>query len=75
MMYPFLREAGLYDEYCDEFNLWEVDQRAANVYYDLQRNQFARVVVPQKLFSATIESFAPIPPGTGLWRSKYGYTS
>jgi hypothetical protein len=74
MIYPFLREAGLYDEYCDEFNLWEVDQRAANVYYDLQRNQFARVVVPQKLFSATIESFAPIPAGTGLWRSKYGYT-
>jgi hypothetical protein len=71
MLYPFLREAGLYDEYCEEFDFWEFDQRAANIYYDLQRNEFARVVVPQKLFSATIESFAPIPEGAGAWRSKY----
>jgi hypothetical protein len=71
MLYPFLREAGLYDEYCEERDLWEFDQRASNNYYDLQRNQFARVVVPQKLFSATIESFAPIPEGSGVWRSKY----
>jgi hypothetical protein len=71
MLYPFLRQAGLYDEYCEELDFWEFDQRTANIYYDLQRNEFARVVVPQKLFSATIESFAPIPQGAGVWRSKY----
>jgi hypothetical protein len=74
MIFPFLRQAGLYDEYCEQFDLWEFDQRAANIYYELQRNQFARVVVPQKLFSATIESFAPVPDGAGLWRSKYFHT-
>jgi hypothetical protein len=73
MIYPFMRQAGLYDYYCEEMGLWELDQRASNAYYDLKRNQFARVVVPQKLFSGAIESFAPIPETAGLWRSKYGF--
>jgi hypothetical protein len=74
MLFPFLRAAGLYDEYCERLDFWEFDQRVANIYYELQRNQFARVVVPQKLFSATIESFAPVPDGAGIWRSKYFQT-
>lgn len=71
MFMPFMRKAGLYDEYCEKYNFWEFDQRAANVYYDLYRNQFARVVLPTRLFSGELGAWAPIPEGTGLWRSKY----
>lgn len=72
MFLPFMRKAGLYEEYCNNYNFWEFDQRAANVYYDLYRNDFARVVLPTRLFSGELGAWAPIPSGTGLWRSKYG---
>ena len=70
MFLPFMRKAGMYDEFCARFNFWEFDQRAANIYYDLYRNDFARVVIGTKLFSGELGAWAPIPQGTGLWRSK-----
>ena len=50
MIYPFLRELGIYDEIRDEYRLWDFDERVSRVYYELDRNQFARVTVPTKLF-------------------------
>jgi hypothetical protein len=73
MMFPFARELGLYDTYKDEFKLWDFDERASRVYYELNRNQFARVTVPTKLFDPKDTAFALIPEGSGLWRSKYSY--
>jgi hypothetical protein len=75
MFMPFMRKVGLYDEYCERYNFWEFDQRVANVYYDLYRNQFARVVLPTRLFSGELGAWAPIPPRTGLWRHKYAYVT
>ena len=62
---PFMRKAGLYDHYCEHGNLWEFDERAANVYYELGRNDFARIVVPTRLFTSSETSFAPIPSDAG----------
>lgn len=73
MFLPFMREAGLYDHYCDDRDLWEFDERASRVYYDLFRNNFARITLPTKLFTSSEESFAPIPAGSSLRRSKYSY--
>ena len=50
MMFPFARELGLYERFRDELELWDFDERASAVYYELNRNQFARVTVPTKLF-------------------------
>jgi len=73
MIYPFMRKAGLYEEYAENWNLWEFDERASRLYYTLDRHDFARIVVPTKLFTSSEESFAPIPAGARLWRSKYSY--
>ena len=40
---------------------------------ELGRNDFARIVVPTRLFTSSETSFAPIPPNARLWRSKYAY--
>jgi hypothetical protein len=73
MIMPFMRKAGLYDHYCQTENLWEFDQRAQDVYYELGRNDFARIVVPTRLFTSSETSFAPVPADARLWRSKYAY--
>jgi len=73
MIYPFLRELGIYDEIRDEYRLWDFDERVSRVYYELDRNQFARVTVPTKLFDPKDSAFALVPEGAGLWRSKYAY--
>ena len=73
MILPFMRKAGLYEHYCEHLDLWEIDERAARVYYELDRNNFARIVVPTRLFTSSETSFAPIAAGTPLWHSKYAY--
>lgn len=73
MFYPIMREVGVYDEYVEEHKLWEFDERANAVYYELDRNQFARVTVPTKLFDPKDTAFTLIPEGAKLWRSKYAY--
>lgn len=73
MMVPFMRQLGVYDEFKDEFKLWDFDERANAVYYLLDRNQFARVTVPTKLFDPKDTAFALVPENTPLWRSKYSY--
>ena len=67
-MYVVQPPAGRHHE-----NLWEIDQRAEDVYYELGRNDFARIVVPTRLFTSSETSFAPVSPNARPWRSKYAY--
>jgi hypothetical protein len=73
MIYPFLRELGVFEEFSDEYKIWEYDQRASDLYYEMDRNQFARVTVPTKLFNPDETGFALIPDTAKMWRSKYAY--
>ncbi|WP_040831209.1 hypothetical protein [Nocardia jiangxiensis] len=68
MILPYLRKAGTYERACDEFKLWEVDQRVSNYYYDIGKRGFAQEVVPQKIFSG--EGYLPFGAGADLRNSK-----
>lgn len=74
IMLPFMRKAGVYEEYCEKYGLWELDERVARVYYELDRNDFARITLPTRLFTSSETSLAPISADAKLWRSKYSYT-
>ncbi|PBC35218.1 hypothetical protein CJ179_49125 [Rhodococcus sp. ACS1] len=69
MILPYLRKAGTYEKACDEYQLWEVDQRVSNYYYDISKRGFAQEVVPQKIFSG--QGYLPFGEGADLRRSKY----
>lgn len=69
MILPHLRRAGAYEKACKDLQLWEVDQRVANYYYDITKRGFASDVVPNKIFSGS--GYLPFPEGTDLRRSKY----
>jgi hypothetical protein len=51
MILPHLRLAGTYDKACQDYDLWEIDQRVANYYYDITKRGFAQATVPSKIFS------------------------
>ncbi|HEY0179306.1 MAG TPA: hypothetical protein VGC30_06715 [Dokdonella sp.] len=69
MILPHLRVAGTYEKACVDYDFWEIDQRVANYYYEINKRGFAQAVVPQKIFSG--EGYLPFPDGTDLRRSKY----
>jgi len=69
MILPHLRLAGTYDKACTDYQLWEVDQRVANYYYDITKRGFAQETVPQKIFSGA--GYLPFSDGADLRRSKY----
>ncbi len=69
MILPHLRLAGTYDKACMDYQLWEVDQRVANYYYDITKRGFAQETVPQKIFSGA--GYLPFSDGADLRRSKY----
>lgn len=69
MILPHLRLAGTYEKACVDYDFWEIDQRVANYYYEINKRGFAQAVVPQKIFSG--EGYLPFPAGTDLRRSKY----
>lgn len=69
MILPHLRLAGTYEKACVDYDFWEIDQRVANYYYEINKRGFAQAVVPQKIFSG--EGYLPFPEGTDLRRSKY----
>jgi hypothetical protein len=66
---PHLRHAGTYEKACRDYDLWEVDQRIANYYYDITKRGFAQETMPNKIFSGA--GYLPIPDGTSVHRSKY----
>ncbi|MBA1148053.1 hypothetical protein H0Z60_13445 [Ectothiorhodospiraceae bacterium WFHF3C12] len=72
MILPHLRLAGTYDKAVKDYNLWEIDRRVANYYYEIDKREFASAVVPLKIFSG--EGYLPFPEGTDLTRSKYFVT-
>jgi hypothetical protein len=69
MILPHMRLAGTYEKACRDYDLWEVDQRVANYYYDITKRGFAQETVPSKIFSGA--GYLPFPEGTDLQRSKY----
>jgi len=69
MIMPHMRLAGTYDKACRDYQLWEVDQRVSNYYYEITKRGFAQEVVPQKIFSGA--GYLPFSDGADLRRSKY----
>jgi hypothetical protein len=69
MILPHMRLAGTYEKACRDYDLWEIDQRVANYYYDITKRGFAQETVPSKIFSGA--GYLPFPEGTNLQRSKY----
>jgi hypothetical protein len=69
MILPHLRLAGTYDKACTDYQLWEIDQRVANYYYDITKRGFAQETVPQKIFSGA--GYLPFSEGADVRRSKY----
>lgn len=66
---PHLRKSGIYDYACQELNLWEIDQRVTNYYYDIMKRNFLQETVPLKVFSGS--GYLPFPEGADLRASKY----
>jgi hypothetical protein len=66
---PHLRAAGVYEKAVRDYDLWEVDQRVANQYYEINKRGFAAETMPNKIFSGA--GYLPFPAGTDLRRSKY----
>jgi hypothetical protein len=69
MIAPHMRLAGVYEKACTDYDMWEVDQRVANYYYDINKRGFAQETVPFKIFSG--KGYEPIPATADLRRSKY----
>lgn len=69
MILPHLRLAGTYDKACQDYDLWEVDQRVANYYYEITKRGFAQETVPSKIFSGA--GYLPFSDNADLRRSKY----
>lgn len=69
MILPHLRLAGTYEKACRDYHLWEVDQRVANYYYEIQKRGFAQEVVPSKIFSGS--GYLPFSENADRRRSKY----
>jgi hypothetical protein len=69
MILPHLRLAGTYEKACREYDLWEIDQRVANYYYDITKRGFAQETVPSKIFSGA--GYLPFSDNADRRRSKY----
>jgi hypothetical protein len=64
MIYPFMRDLGMYEEFAEEWKAWEFDPTTSKAYYKLDVDDWARVTVPTKLFDPTDSAFSPVPPDT-----------
>ena len=68
MILPHMRLAGSYEKACREYDLWEIDQRVANYYYDITKRGFAQETVPSKIFSGA--GYLPFSEGADRRNSK-----
>lgn len=50
---PFARVAGLWDEFVNEHDFFEIDELAAQSYYPLVRDKIAASLVPEQFLTAT----------------------
>jgi hypothetical protein len=69
MILPHLRLAGTYEKACRDYDLWEIDQRVSNYYYEITKRRFAHEVVPTKIFSGN--GYLPFSEKADLRSSKY----
>ena len=69
MILPHLRRAGTYEKACTDYDLWEIDQRISNYYYEIGKRDFAKVTVPNKIFSGA--GYLPFSENADRRRSKY----
>ena len=69
MILPHLRLAGTYEKACRDYELWEIDQRVSNYYYEITKRKFAHEVVPTKIFSG--KGYLPFSERADLRSSKY----
>jgi hypothetical protein len=69
MILPYLRLAGTYEKACRDYDLWEIDQRVSNYYYEITKRKFAHEVVPTKIFSG--KGYLPFSEKADLRSSKY----
>lgn len=69
MILPHMRLAGSYEKACRDYDLWEIDQRVANYYYDITKRGFAQETVPSKIFSGA--GYLPFSDNADRRRSKY----
>jgi hypothetical protein len=69
MILPHLRRAGTYEKACVDYNFWEIDQRISNYYYEIGKRDFAKVTVPNKIFSGA--GYLPFSGNADTRRSKY----
>ena len=69
MILPHLRLAGTYEKACRDYDLWEIDQRVSNYYYEIAKRKFAHEVVPTKIFSG--KGYLPFSEKADLRSSKY----
>jgi hypothetical protein len=69
MILPHLRLAGTYEKACRDYDLWEIDQRVSNYYYEITKRKFAHEVVPAKIFSG--KGYLPFSEKADLRSSKY----
>ncbi|WP_420120611.1 hypothetical protein [Nakamurella sp.] len=69
MILPHMRLAGTYEKACRDYDLWEIDQRVANYYYDITKRGFAQETVPSKIFSGA--GYLPFSENADRRRSKY----
>ncbi|BBG03746.1 MULTISPECIES: hypothetical protein [Pseudonocardia] len=68
MILPHLRKAGTYEKACRDYDLWEIDQRVSNYYYDITKRGFAQETVPSKIFSGA--GYLPFSENADLRSSK-----
>jgi hypothetical protein len=68
MILPHMRLAGTYEKACRDYDLWEIDQRVANYYYDITKRGFAQETVPSKIFSGA--GYLPFPNNADRRNSK-----
>lgn len=69
MILPHMRKAGMYDYFNKEHDFWEIDQRVANYYYEINKRNFAQATVPLKVFSGA--GYLPFSKKADLRQSKY----
>ena len=69
MILPHLRLAGTYEKACRDYDLWEIDQRVSNYYYEITKRGFAHEVVPTRIFSG--KGYLPFPETADLRSSKH----
>ncbi len=69
MILPHMRLAGTYEKACRDYDLWEIDQRVSNYYYEITKRKFAHEVVPTRIFSG--KGYLPFPETADLRSSKH----